>query len=421
MLGSSIDAITGGTFYVPGQLPYSNPNLRAAFLVFRNPSATESGFGQIRIGTISGGTFSGPIGLMLSNGESTHLENDTVIDSITGGTFVAGASDNPLRDRAMGYGLYSTAHNTISSISDGTFTGQTYGAWNSGTIGSISNGTFAGQFDGLLNDGVIGEISDGDFTGGDYGLSQASGTTTHIGKITGGHYTATGLNLPMHGSAIKLAKPTPVEPDLVTEIGNARFKGVPERSDDGQGAFEGLANTVFSGPYHVSRAVDADGYHYLVVEVTLTYDPNGGAGMTIDYPRERHSTYVVSNNLFTRDGFRFVGWNTRADGTGGSYAPGDFLTLNPDSPTLTLYAQWVDESATPSVTPGGPQSPAAQTQTPMMQTSVEALQEQAYPQHAVNATPQTGDHVQGMAVGAIAVAVALLIGMVMARRRHRNG
>jgi uncharacterized repeat protein (TIGR02543 family) len=52
----------------------------------------------------------------------------------------------------------------------------------------------------------------------------------------------------------------------------------------------------------------------------------------------------------TREGYRFVGWNTKADGTGDMW---DFANNKADA-SYTLYAQWelVDDSI--EVTPSNP-------------------------------------------------------------------
>jgi len=54
----------------------------------------------------------------------------------------------------------------------------------------------------------------------------------------------------------------------------------------------------------------------------------GGSGVTTTLP---------SASGFSRDGYTFHSWNTRADGTGDSYNPGDTYTLTGD---VTLYARW---------------------------------------------------------------------------------
>ena len=46
---------------------------------------------------------------------------------------------------------------------------------------------------------------------------------------------------------------------------------------------------------------------------------------------------ALSANTFTRTGYTFQGWNTKADGTGISYADKASIKLSSD---MTLYAQW---------------------------------------------------------------------------------
>ena len=83
---------------------------------------------------------------------------------------------------------------------------------------------------------------------------------------------------------------------------------------------------------------------------TLRYDPNGGTGMMAD------QTVGVGVNAYTAtDGYTFAGhglasWNTRSDGTGDSYKPGDTIAI--DRPT-TLYAQWADTTRTAMPETGG--------------------------------------------------------------------
>ncbi|WP_161934669.1 InlB B-repeat-containing protein, partial [Lactococcus lactis] len=50
----------------------------------------------------------------------------------------------------------------------------------------------------------------------------------------------------------------------------------------------------------------------------------------------------VDNGVPTRSGYTFTGWNTSADGSGTSYAPGADLTLSNDT---TLYAQWKESTS----------------------------------------------------------------------------
>lgn len=67
---------------------------------------------------------------------------------------------------------------------------------------------------------------------------------------------------------------------------------------------------------------------------------NGTAALSVDAksPAKAGTKLVLEENLFTYVGHRFVGWNTKADGSGTSYKSGDTLTL-PEKDTY-LYAIW---------------------------------------------------------------------------------
>ena len=70
-------------------------------------------------------------------------------------------------------------------------------------------------------------------------------------------------------------------------------------------------------------------------QFTVTYNPNGGAGIAFD--EEAGNGYTVADNPFTLAGSVYIGWNTAADGTGTNYYPGDPISLTAN---MTLYAQW---------------------------------------------------------------------------------
>ena len=81
---------------------------------------------------------------------------------------------------------------------------------------------------------------------------------------------------------------------------------------------------------------------------TVTYNNNGGSGTMTDSnsPYFENSTVTTKTNTFTNGGQTFTGWNTKANGTGTSYAEGVNFTITENT---TLYAQWA--SATTVVTP----------------------------------------------------------------------
>lgn len=50
--------------------------------------------------------------------------------------------------------------------------------------------------------------------------------------------------------------------------------------------------------------------------------------------------YTISNIVPTREGYKFIGWNTQEDGTGTKYGIGQVITI---TEKMTLYAQWQKE------------------------------------------------------------------------------
>ncbi len=76
---------------------------------------------------------------------------------------------------------------------------------------------------------------------------------------------------------------------------------------------------------------------------TLCYDANGGEGG----PQNAFSggtSLNISTDMPTREHYDFIGWNTKADGSGDSYKAKDSYTFTADGGnggcTVTLYAQW---------------------------------------------------------------------------------
>ncbi len=87
--------------------------------------------------------------------------------------------------------------------------------------------------------------------------------------------------------------------------------------------------------------MDVTLYAQWVKEFTVKYQANGGTG-----PIVKPETYLageevtIANNGFTKTGADFDSWNTKADGSGTTYKPGDKHTFKETDSDLTLYAQW---------------------------------------------------------------------------------
>ena len=77
---------------------------------------------------------------------------------------------------------------------------------------------------------------------------------------------------------------------------------------------------------------------------TVTYDGNDAdSGKTTNptaYATGAKAT--VKENNYTRGGYTFTGWNTKADGSGDPYKAGDWITM---TGSVILYAQWTRNSS----------------------------------------------------------------------------
>ncbi|MBQ7547744.1 MAG: RICIN domain-containing protein [Clostridia bacterium] len=70
---------------------------------------------------------------------------------------------------------------------------------------------------------------------------------------------------------------------------------------------------------------------------TVSYNANGGSGAPGSQTKLHDVTLKLSSTKPTRGTYNFTGWNTKANGSGTSYAPGANYTANA---SVTLYAQW---------------------------------------------------------------------------------
>jgi uncharacterized repeat protein (TIGR02543 family) len=115
---------------------------------------------------------------------------------------------------------------------------------------------------------------------------------------------------------------TVILPNSLTSIGATNFGNA-------------LQTVVYCGS---TSAVQNYTYQNSVVPVcgkALIFEANGGAGSTPTQVRQ--SAGAISANTYTRTGYRFIGWNTNADGSGTAYQPGDIYSFTDH---LVVYAQW---------------------------------------------------------------------------------
>ena len=75
---------------------------------------------------------------------------------------------------------------------------------------------------------------------------------------------------------------------------------------------------------------------------TITYKPNGASGGdTVQQHGSGAATTLYLSDTYSRDGYLFTGWNTKADGSGNTYEAGKTVSWYDN---VTLYAQWAKAS-----------------------------------------------------------------------------
>ena len=98
-------------------------------------------------------------------------------------------------------------------------------------------------------------------------------------------------------------------------------------------------------------------------ESAIEYVGNGATGGKYlnNTAKPGTTTTTASASQFTRTGYTFTGWNTKADGTGTAYNADAAITYPAEGTTLTLYAQWKVSSHTVTFDANGGSTVASQT------------------------------------------------------------
>ncbi len=142
----------------------------------------------------------------------------------------------------------------------------------------------------------------------------------------------------------------------ITELGvcYSSAKKLPNKDNDEYK----LVSNIQKGKYTVSILVEPNSKYYvrafatnlagvaygevkeiLTTEATYTikFDSNGGSGNMEDISTLQSKDIQLTSNSFTRTGYTFIGWNTKADGSGTTYYDEQNISIDSD---ITLYAQW---------------------------------------------------------------------------------
>ena len=126
-------------------------------------------------------------------------------------------------------------------------------------------------------------------------------------------------------------------------------KGVVANGSFSQDSNGEITGGIFGGNPESLNSLCAEGYAavplgtspqtYQVSPVYyIHFNNNGGTGTMEDsYVDQANPIFTVPASTFTNGDWVFDTWNTKADGTGDSYAPDATMTISSDT---TLYAQW---------------------------------------------------------------------------------
>lgn len=90
-------------------------------------------------------------------------------------------------------------------------------------------------------------------------------------------------------------------------------------------------------------------YAHWAVGYTIVYDANGGGGgPRYDNAQDaaEYHDFTIPDNVPTKPGETFYEWNSKADGSGIGYDPGDTVRVTSSEPSKTLYAQYAEQTFT---------------------------------------------------------------------------
>ena len=272
----------------------------------------------------------------------TYRENSTTSTSSYGGGFIY--------NRKSKLEIYGGSF--INNTSQGRG-GCIYNAGLEGTETYLYGGYFQGNkstYSGYIGSGAVFYSSD---NAADTVIS-LSGNAQFCGDGVDGSGTD-GVFLGLSSSAVRKAKISselkyPLALYLTAEEGRVIAEGVGgyrlQERDMKKISFTDIGT---SGTVWYAK-LDAENNQIILTttdpgyELYVTYAANGGRGDVSD-----SNEYIAGDRItvqpgdgLERDGYRFQGWNTKADGTGTAYRAGDTFQITDD---VTLYAQWADNIA----------------------------------------------------------------------------
>ena len=111
------------------------------------------------------------------------------------------------------------------------------------------------------------------------------------------------------------------------------------QDENGDPAYDENGDPIYTDEYAITVSPYWTNKNYADV---VTFNGNGGGGSMEDMYIDSYAFRALPNCDFVYDGYRFVGWNTEADGSGIAYSVAEdfYGDSGYSSQKTTLYAQW---------------------------------------------------------------------------------
>lgn len=223
--------------------------------------------------------------------------------------------------------IYSGATNYYSQMGIPTLTksGCTADGWHDGS----PTGTVYRQYFGTNGNQSFYANWNCSSSGGGTGGGETPTPTTYTVKYDANGGTGAPSNqTKKQGESLTISTAKPTKTGYTFTSWNTKKDGTGTKYDIG-----------------ASYTVDAEltlyaQYKENTVTYAVKYDANGGENAPKEQTKTKGKELVLSTTVPTKEGYKFVNWNTKKDGTGTSYNAGAKYTTEA---SVTLYAQYEKE------------------------------------------------------------------------------
>lgn len=223
--------------------------------------------------------------------------------------------------------IYSGATNYYSQMGIPTLTksGCTADGWHDGS----PTGTVYRQYFGTNGNQSFYANWNCSSSGGETGGGETPTPTTYTVKYDANGGTGAPSNqTKKQGESLTISTAKPTKTGYTFTSWNTKKDGTGTKYDIGASYTTDSDVTLYAQ------------YKENTITYTVKYDANGGTGAPSNQTKTKGTDLVLSDIKPTKEGYIFVNWNTKKDGTGSAYAAGGKYTTEA---SVTLYAQYEKE------------------------------------------------------------------------------